>query len=418
MNTSKFTLIIDGHWWMRSRNAAIRRPNNDALTFKDEHYESDRQLLITKLSMDLAYELRSTEHFVDDVIFVTDVKSWRKKYEYITPPWSTDKKGLDYKSDRVYDKSVDYLARIRVFDDWLNMLYDKANVATIRATGNEGDDLIGLVTKHLNEQGKNALFLSTDKDLIQCTQFNSNTQTFSAYYYKAAGNKANRYRRTNVLWLVQNSSINDDMSMQYHAASKLNVTPSIFDFSITEFKSSSNAIVAMNDYFTYRNENMPYFIFYKICLGDGGDSVTPLMTRPSGKVIFRSNAKHVYSTLEKLNMHTNMQISYLYNTNFIAAFIKELHAQFYKHHIAYTTERGEFFFKKFAENRKLMYLHECEMPQYAKDNAHLAIFTHLYDNKPKANIKSMHNYHDITSWFSIIDSNSFFAMHASEVTKS
>jgi 5'-3' exonuclease len=381
---NKATLVIDGQWYLRSRFSVIRK-DNPTCTFTGD-IQADRNLLMSKLTMDLCAEIRNCAELIDDIVIVADYSSWRKKVTTIVAPW--DAASVDptetYKSHRVYDESINWLETYKLLNDWGQLLESKFNIAYLKAYGAEGDDIIAIITKQLNAVGRNAIILATDGDMTQCSSSNENG-TYTALYRKCAGTKKNYYKGFNML-------ITDDPLRD--AIVNFEAPQSMFDFN----PSASAIPTFMKQFFKEINAHqIPAFLFYKVLMGDGGDNVSEIMTRKGGKNNFHLKLNHIGDALNANCLaFDTLKIEHLYDKNVIEGVIEHLHKNFMKM-LTYPAEYKEYYINKFVENRKLMFLDEREIPT----NVTTAIKQVIADKASilanKALLSSMTSYVDVLS---------------------
>lgn len=151
------TLIVDGNWFLISR-AMVRIKEFDA-TLDESSLTAAQNRLYSGMVQSLM-GIMSKFTMVDNVMIVSDDKSWRKSI--IKPgfmEWS-------YKGNRDTNAEV----RWDLIFDTLKQLMNKCDdlgITTCKFKGAEGDDDIMYASHWLNSKGVNTIIWSTDADLQQ-----------------------------------------------------------------------------------------------------------------------------------------------------------------------------------------------------------------------------------------------------------
>jgi hypothetical protein len=378
---SKAVLIVDGHWFARSRHAVLRKDN--PCTFTDT-VEQDKQLYMSKLTMDLSAEIRNCTDLIDDIVIVHDYKSWRKDIKQLNAPWENPDAALtEYKGNRVYDQEINWGVLHNTTHEWSKKLQQHFNVTTIKAYGAEGDDIMHILSELYNKAGVNVILYSTDGDLTQLCRTNENG-TYTALYKKKAGTKHNNYRSTNVL------ICNDALANSIAAQDPIDV------FSYDPSANSCKTFM-LNHFNDFERHYIPAYVFYKCIMGDAGDNVKPLMQRSTASKTFRVNVKHIDATLEKLSMNwSSLTLEHLYDIQFVKTFTTILHSEFFgKHMLTLPDSHKQYYINKFVENRQLVYLSTKEMPKSTLDSIKKSINDNIDTIKVKANVSAMYNYESV-----------------------
>ena len=356
LTSKKATLVIDGHWFARSRFAVLQKDNQ--ISFK-ENVQADRDLFMAKLTQDLAAELRACQHGIDDVVIVHDYKSWRKNHTMLKAPWETESSGESYKGTRVYSEDVNWLEMYKCLIDWGALLEQHFSVLNLRAYGAEGDDLMFAVSNIFNNAGRNVVLFSTDGDLIQlCTT--KDNGAYTALYKKKMGTKAEGYKSLNVLLCDQ----------ALHDALTTETASSVFDNGI----GSTSPHSWFKEFFaSFNSHDINAYLLNKICTGDAGDNVSPLMQRKSGDRTYKITSNILEKSLAKLNMsYDSLTHSHLYDAEFISRLTQVLHQDFMKM-LTLPDEYKQFYINKFIENRHLMHLSKDEIPLQVQDSMKTAM---------------------------------------------
>ena len=170
MKLGKHTLLIDGNYFLHSRLFVL--PNKKGVQLLGT--EDSQKGLMRKLCIDFASELRKMSKFVDQIVVTVDSKSWRKD---LFPE-------AQYKGTRVQDDSVNWKAVFSVYSEWQQILA-KQGVVIHQINGAEADDVIFGWSTQLNNEGRNCIVWSGDRDLIQLVNYNNATDAYSLWYYSS-----------------------------------------------------------------------------------------------------------------------------------------------------------------------------------------------------------------------------------------
>ena len=174
--SNKCTLIIDGNWLMMSRFSIIR----DEFTLN----HSVGQLLSAKkdlrdfMSRSIILQINKLEGIVDNIILVTDGGSWRR---YVTKP---DTLIEEYKGNRIKDTDIAWDYVFGALSE-LKESFGSLGITASNAKGVEGDDWCFYWSKYLNSIGTNVIIWSTDGDLKQLV--NSESDTWTVWYNNKNG---------------------------------------------------------------------------------------------------------------------------------------------------------------------------------------------------------------------------------------
>lgn len=160
MKLGKHTLIIDGNYFLHSRLFVLPRPKGEQLLGTKDSQAS----LMRKLCIDFASELRRMAGFVDQVVIAVDDKSWRKD---LFPD-------AQYKGTRTYDDSINWAGVFSTYKAWQEIL-QKQGVVIHQVKGAEADDVMFGWSTQLNNEGKNCIAWTGDRDLIQLVNYNQAT---------------------------------------------------------------------------------------------------------------------------------------------------------------------------------------------------------------------------------------------------
>lgn len=221
--------------------------------------KTDQEMFIRKIATDMAYAIRAFG-IPEKIIFTIDSKSWRK--EVVIEDGA-------YKGHRSKDEStVDWDAFYHSMNEFARVLENKGFVVS-RVEKAEGDDLMYLWSKKLNEERKDCVIVTGDKDLTQCVR-------------------------------LLNSPFGDCFTVVYNSNSKTRkiVTPQgfkewlkeeeidIFDASSYMGRSKDLIQKALTS-IEIQEINQDYVIFEKVIGGDAGDAVPPIWTWQKGGKTYR-----------------------------------------------------------------------------------------------------------------------------------
>ncbi len=253
---NKLTLVIDGNWLLMSRFFVVTKKFSKDLP---EHMreEASRELALT-LSQSINIVLRRFNGVIDNIILVTDNKSWRKNLE---KPSSLS---IDYKGNRSSDSSLDME---NVFNT-LTILSEnliKQGITVSNRYGCEGDDWAWYWSRKLNSQGINTLLWTIDEDIMQLVQLDKNTAAFTAWY-------------------------NDKGGVVFHSCMEKQEVSDIDFFLIQEFTNKSFYDIK-NIVPKVRYIDPSTIICKKIFVGDTGDNIKPIFTTEKNNKTYKGTEK-------------------------------------------------------------------------------------------------------------------------------
>ena len=268
--TGKYTLIFDGNFWLHKTYFIGQKiKTGKPFNFIDEP-EADKNLLLWKLAVDFAAEIKRFEGVVNRIVYTVDSSSWRKTL-------------LDsqYKANRVKSASINWNGIYEVHDEFIKAL-EKIGVVVSRTKGAEADDLIFAWSSHLNQIGQNAVIISGDNDLLQLVNMDHSSSANTIYYNKFD-------KDIHVFPKFQ----------QWLAVDEHQTTNDIFNLPIdllSNTKQNLRDIIKGNKMKSHE-VNVMEFLFRKILVGDSGDNVPPLHTTVKetkrGPITYRVTDKHV-----------------------------------------------------------------------------------------------------------------------------
>ena len=333
--TGKYTLVLDGNFWLHKTYFIGQKiKTGKPFNFIDEP-EADKNLLLWKLSMDFAAEIKRFEGVVNRVVYAIDSSSWRKTY-------------LDtaYKANRVKSSSINWSGIYEVHEEFAKGL-EKQGVIISRVKGAEADDLIFAWTSHLNLEGQNAIIISGDNDLLQLVHLDQSSSANTIYYNKF--DKDIHVFPKFEQWLKEDDSAttNDIFNVPKDLLS--NTKQNLRDIIKTGKMKS-------------REVNVNEFLFKKILVGDSGDNVPPLHTvvkeTKAGPRTYGVTDKHV----------TEIMNRFMENKPFInqSHFFTDEHIQSicqFAKDVIKIDKPVEEIYKRWITNRDLVFLHTNCIPK-------------------------------------------------------
>jgi hypothetical protein len=165
---NKNILLIDGNYFARrvlgqiNMNASVNNLLTDA--------ECEEFFNAMTVSLCNLYQTFNNEKFrlIDNIIFVRDNNSFRKKVPAIRPYYLDKNELIGYKEQREEDReksSIDYDNFYETYNEWCQEI--SGNIPLISIEGLEGDDLLMLVSRKLFEKNIYSTIFCTDGDLKQ-----------------------------------------------------------------------------------------------------------------------------------------------------------------------------------------------------------------------------------------------------------
>lgn len=274
------------------------------------------------------------------VIFCMDSKSWRKSVEI---------EGGEYKGSRetkdgskgTMDKETKEMF-YHLMDEFAKVLQEKG-IITTRVLGAEGDDLLYMWSKRLNEAGHNCVIITGDRDMSQCVNGSTspwtivwNGSTAKGRMFTAPGWREN--------WL-QNSP-ND-----------------VFDFTVSGSRDGMQRLMRDSN-IDLEYVNVDAFAFTKVLVGDSGDDVPSVWTRQKNERTYKVTEKKVVEIMEAMGKETRSWMSAIddetFRSNlsgFILRMMKDIDG----------VEERKPIMDKILRNKKLMWLNESVFPEKLTD---------------------------------------------------
>ena len=253
MKLGKHTLIIDGNYFVHSRLFVLPRPKKEQLLGDRDGQEQ----FMRKLCIDFASEVRKMTPFVDQIVVAVDSKSWRKD---LFPT-------AEYKGTRVADNSVNWENVFNVYTEFQDILA-KQGVIIHKVPGAEADDILFGWSTQLNNEGKNCIVWTGDRDLIQLVNYNEATDAYTLWYYNSK-RRLLAFEGFETLINKPNEVeiSNDDLLFNMGSADVLN----------NQLKGDFISWIAKNGV-EIEEINCDDFIFSKILQGDKSDNIQSVVS--------------------------------------------------------------------------------------------------------------------------------------------
>ncbi len=334
--TNKLTLVIDGNWLMFSRYFMIRDEflidNTDAVK------EAASEKLSEIMAQSISVLLRRFNNIIDNVILVTDGKSWRKSI-----PQPTSREDVDYKGNRSKPSDIDMhyvFESLRILGDNLR----NQNITVCHAEGAEGDDWCWHWSRKLNKENINVILWTTDEDIKQLVQIDPNTATFTAWY-------------------------NDSKGVVVHDNVEKGQCSDVDFFMVQEFMNRC--------YYDVKHQikkvstcNPRDIICRKIFCGDNGDNIKPIFRETRGSKVFKATEK----TYGKINLYKSFwETAWDLVTERVTEDLNQItlfdiyNNIFQVKKITGTTIGAKAFEEEFNYNRSLVWLDKSQIPQDVQD---------------------------------------------------
>lgn len=247
---NKLTLLIDGNWLLQSRFSVLS--NGFLSVNSDEIKKSSKEELKNLMAKSISIIL-SRYPVIDNILLISDGGSWRKQL-----PIPRQLGNTTYKGNRSQENELDWGCIYSAFNEFTTHCKE-IGITTTSHPNAEGDDWIWYWSRRLNSEGINCLIWSSDNDLKQLVQIDSNTNAFTAWYNDRNG-----------LWIhdsIRPSSNVIDFFMQFE----------YFSPTLETLK----ARTAVN----YIDPNE--IILSKIICGDSGDNIMPVIRYKKGTRNYR-----------------------------------------------------------------------------------------------------------------------------------
>ena len=263
MKLGKHTLMIDGNYFVYSRLYVMPRRKGKKLVDS----EKDQGQFIRKLCIDFASEVRKLKPFVDEIVLAVDSKSWRKDFY----------PEAEYKGTRKTDETVNWDNVYRIYNEFRELLA-KQGVIVQQTSGAEADDILFARATELNNDGKNCIVWTGDRDMIQLVDYTQATDGYTLWYY-------NTKRK-----LIAFEGFQDLLNKK--TADNLSNEDLLFNLNNDDVKSDGvktqiNEWIRSNKV-TVEEVDSREFIFKKMLVGDKSDNIPSVVmytkTMKNGKV--------------------------------------------------------------------------------------------------------------------------------------
>ena len=336
MKLGKHTLIIDGNYFVHSRLFVLPRPKKEQLLGDRDGQEQ----FMRKLCIDFASEVRKMTPFVDQIVVAVDSKSWRKD---LFPT-------AEYKGTRVADSSVNWENVFNVYTEFQDILA-KQGVIIHKVPGAEADDILFGWSTQLNNEGKNCIVWTGDRDLIQLVNYNEATDAYTLWYYNSKRRLLAFEGFENLINKPNEVEIsNDDLLFNMGSADVLN----------NQLKGDFISWIAKNGV-EIEEINCDDFIFSKILQGDKSDNIQSVVSwtkrTSSGSIRnYSITEKQAIQILEKYReIEGNFHIDHFFSEEQVKTIVDMIHDVVGKSTIDEIRLR-------FNQNLDLMLLHYNTIP--------------------------------------------------------
>lgn len=332
----RYSLLFDASFWLfKTFHVCQRMKMGKGMDFINDP-EADKQLLLWKLSVDFAAEIRRFRDVTNQIVYCMDYSSWRKQM-------TTDQ---DYKGNRVQSTNVDWTAVFAIHEEFITAI-KKMGVITSKVKNAEADDLIFGWSSYLNQMGQNAIIISGDNDFLQLINYDKNLDVNTVYYNKFDKNLHVFPGFSNWLKIEDSGDIADIFNL---GAQSLDTVKSDLTSLIQKEKIKINEI--------HTND----FLFKKILKGDDGDNVSPLYVKiketkrgPQRYVITDKQADDILAKFRGLNFSVKQH--HFFTDEFI-----KLICELTKTHLNIQDKSNAELVAKWKMNRDLMFLHKNCLP--------------------------------------------------------
>ena len=372
MKLGKHTLIIDGNYFLHSRLFVLPRPKNKQFMAT----EDEMSQLMRKLCIDFASEVRKMTPFVDQIVVAVDSKSWRKD---LFPE-------AEYKGTRVADDSINWGNVFGTYSAFQQILESKG-VIIHQVSGAEADDILFGWSTQLNNEGKNCIVWTGDRDLIQLVNHNDATEAYTLWYYNS---KRKLLAFEGFESILQKSKVedmsNDDLLFNMGSSNVMQ----------DQLKSDFKQWISKNGV-NIEEINCDNFIFSKILQGDKSDNIQSVVTwtkrTSSGQV--RNYSITEKQSLQILTKYTETEGDFHIDHFFNKSRIDRLVDIIYE--IVGRSEKEEIRVR-FNQNLDLMLLHFNTIPEGIQKGIYDAIEKDLSSETNLTGLTQMDKILEGTDW--------------------
>ena len=351
MKLGKHTLLIDGNYFLHSRLFVLPNKKGEQLLGTEDSQKG----LMRKLCIDFASELRKMSTFVDQIVVTVDSKSWRKD---LFPE-------AQYKGTRVQDNSVNWKAVFSVYAEWQEILA-KQGVVIHQINGAEADDVIFGWSTQLNNEGRNCIVWSGDRDLIQLVNYNDATDAYSLWYYSSRRVLIGFEGFEDLLTKRATDTMSND-DLLFNMSSDATAQDQAKE-NLTEWIRTNRV--------TTQEINCDDFIFTKIIQGDKSDNIRSVVTwtktAASGKIMnYSITEKNANKILDKFKeTEGDFTIDKFFNKDCVSLIVDIIHTTIGK-------STPEEIRARFNQNLDLMLLHFNTIPDPIQKQIYKAIESDL-----------------------------------------
>jgi 5'-3' exonuclease len=372
MKLGKHSLLIDGNYFLHSRLFVLPRKKGEQLLGTEDSQKG----LMRKLCIDFASELRKMSAFVDQIVVTVDSKSWRKD---LFPD-------AQYKGTRTHDDSVNWQAVFEVYAEWQSILAKKG-VIVHQINGAEADDVLFGWATQLNNEGKNCIVWTGDKDLIQLVNYNEATDAYSLWYYNSRKVLMAFEGFENLL----SKRVSDEMTnedMLFNMSSNGSIQDSMKE-SLTDWIKSNKVNIT--------EINCDDFIFAKILQGDKSDNIKSVVTwtktTNSGKILnYSITEKNAYKILDQFKKEEGeFTIDKFFNKDSVESIVDIINRVIGKSNVDEIRSR-------FNQNLDLMLLHFNTIPDPIQKQIYKCIETDIDQVPELSKLKKMEVILENTQW--------------------
>lgn len=372
MKLGKHTLIIDGNYFLHSRLFVLPRPKGEALLESKDSQAS----LMRKLCIDFASELRKMSDFVDQIVVAVDDKSWRKD---LFPE-------AQYKGTRTYDDSINWEGVFSTYKAWQDIL-QKQGVIIHQIKGAEADDVMFGWSTQLNNEGKNCIAWTGDRDLIQLVNYNQATDAYTLWYYNSKRKLIVFEGFEDVLnERATDTMSNDDLMFNMNSN---NVMHDQMKQNLSDW--------ALKNKVSFEEINCDDFIFAKILQGDKSDNIKSVVswtkTTKSGKILnYSITEKNAMKILDKYKeIHGSFSIDHFFNKEYVDSMVNCIYDTIGKSTLSEIKGR-------FNQNLDLMLLHFNTIPDPIQKQIYKAIESDLDIEPTFSGLTKMETILEGTDW--------------------
>jgi 5'-3' exonuclease len=248
--------------------------------------------------------------FVDQIVVAVDSKSWRKD---LFPT-------AEYKGTRVADSSVNWENVFNVYTEFQDILAVQG-VIIHKVPGAEADDILFGWSTQLNNEGKNCIVWTGDRDLIQLVNYNEATDAYTLWYYNSK-RRLLAFEGFETLINKPNEVeiSNDDLLFNMGSADVLN----------NQLKGDFIGWIAKNGV-EIEEINCDDFIFSKILQGDKSDNIQSVVSwtkrTSSGSIRnYSITEKQALQILEKYReIEGNFHIDHFFSEDQVKTIVDMIH---------------------------------------------------------------------------------------------